>query len=360
MLRDDVADRSAGSSPSPAVQPLSPPSCARRLIRPFIQALARHPSFAGELERLRAMRVDGRVPLERAHRSLVDWAHAVGDPALGLKAGELMSAGSGGALDFALHSASSLRTALELAERYLCLYSDGLSISLDIQQRRALLRLEHELNVPRIASDFLLAGCYASWLRPQLAEATDAEVWFSGETPEYAAEYARVFAPLHVRFGKRWDGFVFAADELERPLPGGNPQLHALHCKHLEALRAELPEPINFSARVCELVAGELGSERPTAVGIARELHMSRRTLVRRLKAEGTSFSEQLEVVRRQLALYFVGSSKLPLTEITKSLSFSHVQGFHRAFKRWTGLSPIRYRKHHLATSRERRSESTH
>ena len=57
-----------------------------------------------------------------------------------------------------------------------------------------------------------------------------------------------------------------------------------------------------------------------------------------------TSFTEQLDELRRQLALRFVATPKLPLTEITDLLGFSHVQGFHRAFKRWTGQTPIQYR----------------
>ncbi|HKU41924.1 MAG TPA: AraC family transcriptional regulator ligand-binding domain-containing protein [Polyangiales bacterium] len=363
MLRD-VADRSladgaAGGTAGHAALSVLQPSCSRRLVRPFVQFLLRQPSFAAERDRLRSTRTDGRVPIDRAHAALLHWAERLGDPALGLNAGALMCVGAGGALDYALYSASSLRASIAAAERYVCLYDDALTAELDVQQQRAVLRLEHMVKVPRIARDFLISAWYASFLRVQLAESSDAEVWFSGEAPPYRDAYERVFAPLRVRFNRRCDGFTFPAAELDRALPGADVQLHGIHCKHVESLIAELPAHINFSARVCELVAGGLGEQRPTAVSVARELRMSRRTLVRRLSSEGTSFSEQLEHVRRELALHFVANSSLPLTEITKSLSFSHVQGFHRAFKRWTGQSPIRYRKDHLAARHEADTSAT-
>ena len=72
---------------------------------------------------------------------------------------------------------------------------------------------------------------------------------------------------------------------------------------------------------------------------------MSRRTLVRRLHAEGTSFSQLLDSVRRELGVRWVSVPALSFSEISALLGFSHMQGFHRAFKRWTGQTPQRYRE---------------
>ncbi|HKU37517.1 MAG TPA: AraC family transcriptional regulator ligand-binding domain-containing protein [Polyangiales bacterium] len=320
-------------------------SCAGRFVRPFIRLLASYPSFAEKLERLRAMRIDDRIPIERAHETLVKWAERVGDPLLGLKAGELMCIGAGGPLDYALHSANSLRESISVAERYARLYSDALAPTLEVEGQQAVLRLEYKLDVPRVAREFMLSAWYTSHVRVQLAEATDVECWISGDPPENAAEYERLFAPLRVRFGARCDGFAFGADQLDKVQVGADALLHAVHCEHLESLHSGLPDQNNLSVRVYQLVAGELRRGRPTAVSVARQLHMSQRTLVRRLEAEGTSFSAQLDELRRQMALRFVCSPSLPLSEITTLLGFSHVQGFHRAFKRWTGQTPIQYRE---------------
>lgn len=64
----------------------------------------------------------------------------------------------------------------------------------------------------------------------------------------------------------------------------------------------------------------------------------------RRLEQEGTSFVEEHDHVRRNLALAYVRESNAPLTEIAFMLGFSHTESFHRAFKRWTGETALALR----------------
>jgi AraC-like DNA-binding protein len=72
---------------------------------------------------------------------------------------------------------------------------------------------------------------------------------------------------------------------------------------------------------------------------------MSRRTLVRRLMGEGTSFSQLVSEVRRALALRYARMEGLPISEISVLLGFAQAQPFHRLFRRWTGTTPLQYRK---------------
>jgi AraC-like DNA-binding protein len=58
------------------------------------------------------------------------------------------------------------------------------------------------------------------------------------------------------------------------------------------------------------------------------------------LESDGTTFRVELDELRRELALRLVATRSLSLMEITRLLGFSQVQGFHRAFKRWTGQTP--------------------
>lgn len=87
------------------------------------------------------------------------------------------------------------------------------------------------------------------------------------------------------------------------------------------------------------LASGELNIDR-----VARELGMSRQTLYRRLKAEGVTFEEILDAKRRSLAIRFLGIHRLSVKAATYKLGFSDPAAFSRAFKRWTGVSPSRYR----------------
>ena len=78
---------------------------------------------------------------------------------------------------------------------------------------------------------------------------------------------------------------------------------------------------------------------------VARRLGMSRQTLYRRLKAEGTTFEEVLEAKRRQLAIRYLAVDRIAVKAAAYRLGFSDPAAFSRAFKRWTGSSPSDFRE---------------
>jgi AraC-like DNA-binding protein len=78
---------------------------------------------------------------------------------------------------------------------------------------------------------------------------------------------------------------------------------------------------------------------------VARALGMSRQTLYRRLKAEGATFEQVLDGLRRRLALRLVREQGLSVKETAYRLGFSDPAAFSRAFKRWTGRSPREMRR---------------
>ena len=83
------------------------------------------------------------------------------------------------------------------------------------------------------------------------------------------------------------------------------------------------------------LATGDVRIER-----LARELGLSRQTLYRRLKAEGATFEEVLDGLRRKLAVRFIRDQGMAVKEAAWRLGFSDPAAFSRAFKRWTGRSP--------------------
>jgi AraC-like DNA-binding protein len=78
---------------------------------------------------------------------------------------------------------------------------------------------------------------------------------------------------------------------------------------------------------------------------VARLLLMHRRTLNRRLKAEGTTFRELLDEVRFEAACQLVDTARIPITEIAVSLGYSETSAFSRAFRRWSGATPVERRR---------------
>lgn len=88
------------------------------------------------------------------------------------------------------------------------------------------------------------------------------------------------------------------------------------------------------------LAQGDVSIER-----VAREMGMSRQTLYRRLRAEGTTFEEILDAKRRQLAIRYLGLDRSSVKTAAYRLGFSDPAAFSRAFKRWTGRSPSEFRE---------------
>ena len=77
---------------------------------------------------------------------------------------------------------------------------------------------------------------------------------------------------------------------------------------------------------------------------VSRALGVGERTLQRQLKDRGVSFMSLLQGMRRNLAEHYIRNSQMTIHEISDRLAFSHPAEFHRAFRRWTGTTPHRFR----------------
>ena len=163
--------------------------------------------------------------------------------------------------------------------------------------------------------------------------------------PPDISEYARTFDPLPIEFGAPFSGFVFDAACLDERLVSADIGLHQVVCGHADLKLEELSRARQFTSRVRSALAAELSGGTPSITRIASHLHMSPRTLERKLEREGAKFSTLLEEMRRELATRYVQNQRLELTEIAYLLGFSQTACFYRAFKRWTGETPLGYRR---------------
>ncbi len=134
-------------------------------------------------------------------------------------------------------------------------------------------------------------------------------------------------------------------EDLDVPLVSADPQLAALLGRHAEALEARLPERPSFEASVRRALAAVLADGDAGVDSVARRLHVSRRTLQRRLKEEGTTHQQVLDGLRRDLAPQYLADPAVGIHETALLLGFSDQSAFHHAFVRWTGVAPGAYRR---------------
>jgi len=101
----------------------------------------------------------------------------------------------------------------------------------------------------------------------------------------------------------------------------------------------------DIANKVRQIVAGFLVHGEPDKQMIADELHMSARTLQRRLEEQDTSVKDIIDETRHQLALEYLAQDHLSIKEVAFSLGFNDASNFSRAFKRWEGKTPKGFRQ---------------
>jgi AraC-like DNA-binding protein len=162
--------------------------------------------------------------------------------------------------------------------------------------------------------------------------------------PPSDAPYREVFR-AEVRFGVSASGIWMSRGQLDLPVTPGDPRLHAMLTGFAEERLARLPAPGDLVDEVRAALRRALdGTGRPQAPSIARRLGMSERTLSRRLREHEQGFAALLDEVSRGAAVELLERGTTT-TEVAFLLGFSELSAFHRAFHRWTGVTPGDFRR---------------
>jgi AraC-like DNA-binding protein len=196
----------------------------------------------------------------------------------------------------------------------------------------------------RHAVDFALAYTVSLAGRITGARLPVRRVLFAHAAPARLDEYFALFG-RELAFGAPRTQLEIDARALERPMLSADAQLRALVERHAEALLARLPATDSLVERTRAALVEGLRADRTGIDDVARALHMSARTLQRRLHDEHTTHALLLDEVRRELALRYVADASMTLSEVAFLLGFSDQTTFHRAFVRWTGHAPGAHRK---------------
>jgi AraC-like DNA-binding protein len=298
---------------------------------------------------------NARIP-SRTWDALIQRAAAL-DPAPGfaLVAARSWHPSNLGALGFAWLSSSTLRTGLRRLMRYWKLLGERSSLHLIDAGAAVKLVCESGRTDPLISglvADFQLSlifsMCqmnYGEGLRP--LELSMRYVW-----PGEQAAYERHFG-CPVVCGAAEDSLTLAAGDLDKPLPTANRQIAATLDKVLAEQLAHLDKN-NVVARCKASLLEQLSAGELSETDMAGQLHMSRRTLQRKLAEAEITYQRLVDETRRDLALRYIEDPRHSIVDITFMLGFSQQSAFTRAFKRWTGAAPTEYRQRLRAASQPR------
>lgn len=169
------------------------------------------------------------------------------------------------------------------------------------------------------------------------------EVCFEHAPPPDVARYEELFR-CPIRFSQSVTSIRFSREVLDLSLVHAQRDL----CEFLDASVEEALARLrrgDLAAMVYRAVANELGGSDLSLAAIARSLGLGGRTLQRRLREEAVSFYDIVDTVRHHRALELVLDHDRTVASISDHLGFSEPRAFRRAFARWTGMSPDRYRR---------------
>ena len=293
---------------------------------------------------------DARIPSSVADAVFAKAATLIPDPAFGLRAARCWHPSNLGALGHAWLASSTLRAGLQRLERYSRLLGEKASITIVESHGGLRVGYDHRRRDPllqSIGTDFVLSlivdMCrvnYGASLRPL-------DVWLTRVKPADTDPYRHFFGcPVH--FGAARDGFLLASRIADEPLPTANRRLAgALDDMLIGELAGR--DRDNIPARCRSTLLDQLTSGEFSEAQMARQLHMSRRTLQRKLAESNTSYQKLVDDTRRDLALRYMEDPRKTITDVTFLLGFSGQSAFTRAFRRWTGMSPTAFRERRIA-----------
>jgi AraC-like DNA-binding protein len=166
------------------------------------------------------------------------------------------------------------------------------------------------------------------------------EIHVTHAAPAHAAEYDRVFQ-VPVIFESDRNALLMADDSvLATKIPNPSRYVFGVLSERAEALLKELESSSSTRGRVESLLMPILHKGETGMDAIAAKMGLSRQTLLRKLKAEGTTFEKVLDDLRHRLAVDYLSGRRVSVNETAYLVGFSEPAAFSRAFKRWTGASP--------------------
>lgn len=269
-----------------------------------------------------------------------------GDDALGFETGLRQPLTAHGSLGLALMCCATVADAIQVLQRFWYLRGRGFGMTAGVEGDYAMVVLHAEMPLApalcKVLSESIVASIYRG-LCFLLTDVPACEIWFTHESAPVAERYSGLLP--EVRFSRSVTALRVPRLLLDRPLPTASPEtLHLAlqQCERELAILGDATPDLLHAARHV-MVPGTHGY--PSADALAEQLHMTGRTLRRRLQQANSSYKQLLEDARRRDAMSLLDQLDLSVQTIATLLGYQDPANFTRAFRGWTGKTPTQYRR---------------
>lgn len=262
----------------------------------------------------------------------------------GLLVGAQAGLQSMGPLGLLMKYSPDVATALRSLVRHLHLHGRGGAATLAVHGDTAM--LGYQIHLPKsVATDqigdaaaalmfnMMRALCGSDW--------APAEVWFAHRRPEDIGPFHRLFR-VPLRFDTEQNTLVFKASDLHRRLRTHDPEIQRLLQREIDALEAAQPD--DLPRQISIVLRTALANGTASADHVAAMFSLHSRTLNRRLHASGTTFRTLVNEARFETACQMLEQSSMDVRQIALLLGYGDASAFARAFRRWSGMSPVAWR----------------
>ncbi len=269
-----------------------------------------------------------------------------GDPDIGLHLGELLPAYKGQVLEYLFLSSPTFGEGLRRAQNYQRLLSDAANTDFFIEGDDACMVLDaasDEVSRLKHFNECFVQGVITFFRSITNNSFYPSRIEFEHERPDRQAHVAEILG-CDVVFGAGENRLYFPVELLAHASPHAEPELLDLHERFASEQVARL-EKRDIVGQVERIVAELLDSGEVTLDAVAERLEIKPRTLRTRLTEAETSFNQVLADFRYRLARQLLATTDESIDEIVYLTGFSEPSTFYRAFKRWSNMTPIEYRK---------------
>jgi len=292
-------------------------------------------------------RAEGFIPCSSFARVLETAAELTSDRAFALRFGAGSNPKNIGALAYAVLNSPTIAAAFEIAARYIHLHNEAAQVSFTEENNFSYLgySLKHlDFDEPRQFVEYGMAAALNTLRAMVGSQWSPREIQFAHPAPPTTSTHLQLFrAP--VIFASLTNAIVMDSEFCQRQIPAADPNLFKVLNRYLESVLSEVPKEDQSLEVIRRKIAEAIKAGKPNLGEIAKAMACSPRTLQRQLDTCETDFRSLLDDTRKRLALAYLKDSENTLTQIAFLLGYSEVSAFNRSFKRWTGKTPLDYRR---------------
>ena len=284
---------------------------------------------------------DARVPCDAYSRLVASAQRAKFTPNLALAIAAQTPVGAYPLLDYLVATSETVGAGIHQLARYFRLVSAPIVIA--VHDEVDPMRVEFSANAWPFSIEYSAALMVRHFRDETDGRFAAAHVSFR-HVPDDVAAFERALG-CPVRLQADWNGVSVPLEAWRLPLRRRDPVLRKVLETQADDVLARLPTRQGLALEVQRAVAKRVAGGDTRIEAVARDFATSGRTLQRRLAGEGVSYQSLLDEARKETAGRYLRTSTLSIGEVAYLVGYSEPAPFHRAFKRWFGVTPERFRK---------------